>query len=279
MRLRTVLLTALTLAAAVPCVQAQTFDWSGAYLGVNAGAVVNHKTRFDQATAQLPNNTTAVALGLRPYGAQLEGSGFLGGAQIGYNFDPSVMGDMFGGHMVLGAEADVAYTDLDQTNTASNTTLYGPLDTLGTTPTTRVNTFNSELKYLGPVRGRLGWSFDNMLVYGTGGFAYGDARRRITFYGPNANTTPFFQGGSNGMKTGSTYGGGVEWAIPTESAFNMLNFFHSSAVTLKIEYLHYDLGSDTLNYPGVNGGAALGGYTSRVRTDGDLVRAGVNYKM
>ena len=47
-----------------------------------------------------------------------------------------------------------------------------------------------------------------------------------------------------------------------------MNFFHSSAVTLKAEYIHYDLGR-------VNTGAIFGS----TKTDGNLVRGGINYKL
>ena len=124
----------------------------------------------------------------------------------------------------------------------------------------------------------MGFAYNTLLIYGTGGYAYGDVQRRTTYYGPNAPTTPFFTGQSNGMRSGIAYGGGVEYAVPTDSFFNRFNVFHASGVTLKAEYLHYDLGADTLTFPGVNGGSTIGGYTSRVRSDGDLVRAGINYK-
>lgn len=55
----------------------------------------------------------------------------------------------------------------------------------------------------------------------------------------------------------------IEYAIPTTS---FVNVFHSSAVTLKAEYLHYDLGRNG----NVNGSS---------RVDGNLVRGGINYKL
>ena len=128
------------------------------------------------------------------------------------------------------------------------------------------------------MRGRVGFAFNQVLIYGTGGFAYGDVTRRTTYFGPNAAATPFFTGTSNGLKTGYAYGGGIEYALPTNSFLSAFNFFHASAVTLKAEYLHYDLGRDSFTLAGVNGGAGIGGYTSRVRTEGDLARAGINYK-
>ena len=66
----------------------------------------------------------------------------------------------------------------------------------------------------------------------------------------------------NKIATGYAYGGGLEYAIPTTS---FVNVFHSSAVTLKAEYIRYNLGSQ-----------ALGNGT--VRNTGNLVRGGINYK-
>jgi len=246
---------------------ADTFDWSGPYVGVNAGAAINGDTSFRDTTGDLPNNVNALNQGLRPVANTVKDSGFTGGAQIGYNLNRR--------GLLLGVEADINYTDLDKTETLSNTSNFGPLGTPSATPVTRDNQYRGKLDYLGTVRARLGLTFDRVLVYGTGGLAYGRINQETIYYGPNAGDTPFFAGRNRKTDLGGVYGGGVEFAMPTES---FLNFFNSSAVTVKAEYLHYDLGYRNLRFPGVNGGANIGGYDSRVRTDGDVVRAGINYK-
>jgi outer membrane immunogenic protein len=264
--------------ATAPSGDSSAFNWTGPYVGTNFGGDINRATRFDRTTGALPNNTTALTLGLRPVGHAVIGNSLTGGAQVGYNWE---LGNRFrfgGAHTVIGAETDAEYMGARRTDTLSNTTLYGPLDTLGTTPTMRVNEYQSGLDFLGTVRGRVGVAYNTSLLYLTGGYAYGDVQRRETFYGPNASNTPYFTGASNGVKSGYTYGAGVEIAVPTDSFLNRLNVFHSSGVTIKAEYLHYDLGSDTVSVPGVNGGATIGGYASRVRTDGNTLRAGLNYK-
>ncbi|MBB4858240.1 outer membrane immunogenic protein [Novosphingobium chloroacetimidivorans] len=243
------------------------FDWSGPYVGVNAGAAINGDTSFRDTTGDLPNNTNALNQGLRPVANTVNDKGFTGGAQIGYNLARQ--------GLLLGVEADLAYTDLDKSEVLSNTTNFGPLGTPSATPVTRDNQYRGKLDYLGTVRARLGLTFDRLLVYGTGGLAYGRINQETIYYGPNAGDTPFFAGRNRKTDLGGVYGGGVEFAMPTES---FLNFFNSSAVTVKAEYLHYDLGYRNLRFPGVNGGATIGGYNSRVRTDVDLVRAGINYK-
>lgn len=284
---------AAALAATASSVHAQSLDtagsaftWTGAYVGLNVGDNYDAATRFDRTTGALPNNTTALTLGLRPVQHAVHTNGFTGGAQVGYNYQ---LGDRYGlgalglgggghGGIVVGVETDVAFSDTRKSDTLSNTTNFGPLDTLGATPNTRVNQYQGNLNYLGTVRGRVGYAYDHVLVYGTGGLAYGAVDRRATFFGPNTPGTPFFTSDGSGTRAGVAYGGGIEFALPTGGIFDRFNFAHVSAVTIKAEYLRYDLGADTFTMPGVNGGATIGSYTARVRTDGDLVRGGINYK-
>jgi outer membrane immunogenic protein len=134
------------------------------------------------------------------------------------------------------------------------------------------------LDYLGTVRGRLGWLFTpTLLVYGTGGFAYGGASLNISqmsyddagFFGAG-----FGVAGRNVGATGWT-AGGLEWMfMPNWSA--------------KAEYLYYDLGTISANLgpvaglnltafavPGSLGFANVSQVSTRV--SGNVVRAGVNY--
>ncbi len=83
-------------------------------------------------------------------------------------------------------------------------------------------------------------------------------------------------GSRSRIETGYAYGGGVEYALPTDS---FLNFFKSNAVTLKAEYIRYDLGSRNLLVASTGAPLSPGvGYFSRFRTEGSLVRAGLNFK-
>ena len=197
------------------------FTWTGLYLGGNAGYAFNAHTNVGGASS----------------------NGFTGGGQVGYNVQigntPFLgglggFGGAGGGGLVIGAEADAAYTDLRQ-----NLVLGG------------LN-YNARTDFVGTARGRVGIAFGELLVYGTGGFAYGGVHNSIGAVSVDT------------IRTGYTYGGGLEYAIPTTS---FVNVFHSSAVTLKAEYLHYNLGS-----------ANNGGFGS-TKTDGNLVRAGINYKL
>ncbi len=100
-------------------------------------------------------------------------------------------------------------------------------------------------------------------------FAYGSVNDAASLAPPIGS----YFGTTNSLRTGYAYGGGVEYAIPTAS---FVNFFNSSAVTIKAEFIHYDLGSQTVILNNAAGGLP---YTDRIRTSGNLVRAGINYKI
>ena len=231
------------------------FTWSGAYFGINAGYAFGHEGQF---------KTTTVAPGLNTRNQTTSNDGFTGGGQIGYNYQIAGTG------IVLGIEADAAYTDLDRTRTLVYGFDGGRLVLDGAALGPSITNYRSSLDYLGTVRGRVGYAFNQFLIYGTGGFAYGGVDNRVSVQGVPGG--PILASGRRSTtETGYAWGGGVEYALPTGS---FLNFFRSSAVTLKAEYLHYDLGRSNV---AINTGAANVA-NSRVSNDGDLVRVGLNYK-
>jgi outer membrane immunogenic protein len=99
----------------------------------------------------------------------------------------------------------------------------------------------------------------------TGGLAYGESQHHIAMLGAAGNLQ--FAGDRSDTKTGYTVGGGVEYAV-------------TNNVTLKGEYLFYDLGSDTVNVAVVPGSGGAGtGYNSNYDDNGHIVRVGLNYKL
>jgi len=232
------------------------FTWSGAYFGLNAGyAYTESDTIRTVGIGTLQNNVNNL---LRSPAVRLPQDGFTAGGQVGYNYQFTP-----GSGIVVGIEADAAYTDLQRTGVQS---IFRP----AFNPNVLTNTYRTDLSFLGTVRGRVGYAFDRVFVYGTGGFAYGDVTQRVGFQ-TGAPLTYF--GNRSRIDTGYAYGGGIEYALPTDS---VLNFFRSSAVTLKAEYLRYDLGSHNLLVGSV-GGPGIG-YISRFRTEGGIARAGLNFK-
>ena len=223
------------------------FTWTGAYFGIDAGAAFDNREKFTTL------NNTAILGG----NSSFSDSGFSAGGQIGYNYEFQGFGGGFGGPgsgIVVGFEADAMYMDTDKSiNLLQN----------GNT-----QSFRSGLDFLGTARGRVGYAFNTFLIYGTGGFAYGDVNSRVVSV---FNGTTDVQRAS-GFNTGYVYGGGIEYALPTGS---FLNFFHSSAVTLKAEYLRYELDSSNLRDTDVNT-VNLPNY--KVKNDGNIARIGLNYK-
>ncbi len=142
------------------------FTWTGFYVGVNAGFGFN------------TNDEDVFVPGIGFVGSNNDG-GFVGGAQIGYNYQI--------GQLVIGVETDLQYADLG--GSSDNAFFVGGV---------LYNNSGSD-NYFGTVRARLGLAVDRALLYVTGGFAYGDV---------GGNT--FGGGSSNG---GWTFGGGLEYAI------------------------------------------------------------------
>ncbi|KQP96197.1 hypothetical protein ASF57_00005, partial [Methylobacterium sp. Leaf117] len=147
--------------------------------------------------------------------------GFTGGGQIGYNYQFTP-----GSGVVVGIEADAQYVDFGRSR---NNSILTPGFTAVPGVTFVDPRGTASLDYFGTVRGRLGYAFDRTLVYGTGGFAYGAGSNERSFGG--------FRGNDD-FRTGWAAGGGIEYALPTDS---FLNFFRSSAVTLKVEGLYVNL--------------------------------------
>ena len=271
-------LTAVASAADLPrraappvFVPVPVFTWTGFYAGFNAGYGFDASSNSQPtvigvngaSTLVLPGTTAAIA-----FSNGQSNDGFVGGGQVGYNYQFTP-----GSGVVIGVEADAQYVDFGRDRNRFSST--GPL--------AAQQVFNpagvSGLDYFGTVRGRLGYAFDRTLVYGTGGFAYGSGGGRD--FGLTNSSRDDFQ-------TGWAAGGGVEYALPTDS---FLNFFKSSAVTLKIEGLYVNLdqgnrnnGAFAVNNVGnvvttTSPGVVLVSGGRQVRdTEFAVVRAGLNYK-
>jgi len=247
------------------------FTWTGFYAGFNAGYGFDASSSNAPTVIGVNSASTLVRPGTTAAIAFSNGSrndGFTGGGQIGYNYQFTP-----GSGVVVGIEADAQYVDFGRERNRFAAT--GPLAAQQVFNPTGV----SGLDYFGTVRGRLGYAFDRTLVYGTGGFAYGSGGGR-DFGLTNASRDDF--------QTGWAAGGGIEYALPTDSFFN---FFKSSAVTFKVEGLYVNLDQGNRNngaFAVNNAGATIttsspgvvlvsGGRQVR-ETEFAVVRAGLNYK-
>ena len=167
-------------------------------------------------------------------------SGFIGGAQAGYNWQAA--------NWVYGIE-----TDIQGSSQRDNRTCI-----LSCSPALFA-AYDAKLPWFGTVRGRLGYSVGSTLFYATGGFAYGNIKTNINF--TNATLVNI-----SGSKAGWTVGAGIE------TPFTLLGLLGPNWTT-KTEYLYVDLGSVT-STPFVAGGATLIA-SSGVKEH--IYRTGVNY--
>ena len=221
--------------APVPYVAVPVFTWTGFYVGVNAGYgwhddnnddFLNNGLGFNGLGTGLAVQTNA---GLQPvvpltgnnFGVFDNGrrgrDGFVGGGQVGYNYQFTP-----GSGFVIGIEADAQYADFRRNDddffgsgalvasvasaaTAASSRLlpWRPLRPapaspiqpgVGTGALGNVALFNGglggfggfgtglngrrDIEWFGTVRGRVGYAWDRLLVYATGGLAYTDRGNR-----------------------------------------------------------------------------------------------------
>jgi outer membrane immunogenic protein len=168
-------------------------DWTGFYIGAHAGAA----WQFAQNNQDPYNDKTAPAT--------TTNTGFIGGGQIGYNFQR--------GNFVYGLEADISGLSGKGTGTINDFT--------GSTYSA-----SNQVRWLSTVRARLGLAVGDTMVYATAGVAFGGVKNNVTI-------NPFNCCGSEGTRTysesktraGLAVGGGVShmwdrnWIVSLEGMF------------------------------------------------------------
>jgi outer membrane immunogenic protein len=211
------------------------FSWTGPYVGLTLGGGWVDRNR-DNNWGNWGNNNNGT------------NAGVVGGLTLGYNYQLTPL-------FVVGLETDFQGTSIG--SGGNNNNWWGGL-----------GADRTRVPWFGTVRGRLGLALldSRLLIYGTGGFAYGEVSR--------SNLGWWWGNNNNNIHTGWTAGGGVEWAfLPNWSA--------------KIEYLYSELDNSNNNnnnnlllISGVDVDTPfIGAYgvngNRRVRIN--TVRAGVNY--
>jgi outer membrane immunogenic protein len=131
------------------------YNWSGFYIGGNLGGAWS--SGWSSTSNPVPSE---VFVGFPPMSFSNTASGVIGGGQIGYNWQ-------FNGNWLLGVETDFQGAHLQSGSTVSPVPLS---PTAGGGFALNSSEFmNRELDWFGTVRGRLGLTFDRLLIYGTGG--------------------------------------------------------------------------------------------------------------
>ena len=180
---------------------------------VNAGGQFGHSEDKDLDNYNFPD---------KPWG--YSESGFIAGEQIGFNWQS--------GWLVLGPEVDAGYMNLDGRGIEAGV----PSDTFG----------ESRSDFYATFRGRVGVALNCWLFYATGGGIGVNEHVRVV--------DNIIAGGVNGgpdtidasrrdFDWGYTVGGGVE---------RMFDFW-GRRWSLKVEYLYFNLGSETFSAISGNG--------------------------
>ncbi len=244
------------------------YNWAGLYLGGFAGASwgINNWTMISG-----PNDTP-------PIGNVVSGStspknaGWLAGAQIGYNFRV--------GDWVLGPEADVTWTNQKGAAacpTSLNQQSAGLLTFIntffGAPPATYpVGLFQCNNDRASPIvtlTGRIGHSFDRVMVYAKGGGAWTHDGYSITFNSPPATVTPFappmpanfLVRSASDDRFGWTVGAGFEFGI-------------TQRLSTKVEYDYFNFGTKTLVFAD-----PIVPVTASVKEAINQVKIGLNYRI
>jgi outer membrane immunogenic protein len=223
------------------------FDWTGFYIGGHAGYVWN------DPTARFAANFPQSDLPTLPFGTAFHprGDGPLGGFQAGFNFQT--------GSVVFGLEADWSWIDAK-----GSTFLVGSDPALGNPPGYTYSTAE-KLNSLATLRARFGFTpSDRLLIFVTGGLAYGEVLDSSSL-NIAAGGGIFYTGSHSSWRTGWTVGGGGEYAL-------------SDNWLVKLEYLYYDLGSQTVIGPRSPAIAFPYATQTTFNTIGHIIRIGMNYK-
>jgi outer membrane immunogenic protein len=222
------------------------FTWTGLYVGIHGGYATGDwdgTLTYDPGTGPLNGI-------FDPAHRSIDGDGFTGGIQAGFNWQTR-------SPIVIGLEADVSWADLDGDNNFLTKDGF-------------VNwRIKQELDWYATVRGRLGYSFGRFLIYGTGGVAFGktEADEVVTQCClPPDNITA--RASADDDRIGWAAGAGLEWMIRPNWS-------------LKGEWLHVDLGDGDQRFVGTN--FITNGKHTTDSFPGDLefdtFTVGLNYKL
>jgi outer membrane immunogenic protein len=245
------------------------YSWTGFYVGGNIGYSWG-KADTDVA---IPGFTVDGTFDLDIPGATVSDSsklkGIIGGGQVGYNVQT--------GYWVFGLELDwqASGEKGGATRSAAFDVGEGFCPTICTVAQgTATTQYEAKILWFGTARGRVGYAADGLLLYGTGGLAYG----RVKVAGTNTVTgvvtdcfiddcdiTPLAAATAfdrSKVNIGWTLGAGIE------GAFAQLRNW-----TWKLEYLYLDLGSLDASVV-----TPLGTLTTHTRFTDHVVRLGLNVR-
>ncbi len=204
-------------ASVQPPILTPAYNWTGFYVGLNAGYSSGEQTPLSMFSGNFE-------------GFDYSSSGWLGGLTAGAQIQS--------GHVVLGLESDIAWTNITGSGSGPVSLLNVPIGTA---------TISSKLSSISTVRTRFGYAAENWLFYGTGGVAITNEKSTVVTSSFVCNGPGVLSCASrDDYHLGLAAGGGVEYGMTPN-------------LTTKLEYL----------WVGASAGNTL-------KTN--IVRAGINYR-
>ena len=203
---------------------APIFTWTGVYVGGQIGyAFAKQNANYGDSVggySSFSQNT----------------DGVIGGAHVGYNLQLN--------QFVVGLEGSVDGTSISKN---AHLGLFGGADP--------AVSYNVSSDVQGSIRGRVGYAWDRVLIYATGGVAFAGTKINVS--------TPFSYDSASNSRVGWTVGGGVEYAV-------------TNNWSIRAEYRYSDFGHPTF-YPTNLSALEPGVYFQR-QLKQNQVQAGFSYK-
>jgi outer membrane immunogenic protein len=223
------------------------YNWTGWYVGANAGAHMSrdNDSATDSSDANFIPGNIVLLNQAAPF--NLTQSGFAGGGHIGYNWQSS--------NFVYGLEAD--FDALTGTVTRN---LIQPIivDTVQFTDSAKDN-------WMSTARARAGFAFNQFLIFGTAGLAVSNWQLNHTFAQIAGGGTTNGATSQTVTRAGWAVGGGVEYAL--------INNW-----SIRGEYLHADFRTVSSSLTSTQGGAFPTVFSHSEKLTEDVVRGGISYK-
>jgi outer membrane immunogenic protein len=233
-------------------------SWTGFYIGGSGGGIWTDESAGIAAGGN-PGGISTPTQAAIARSLDLHSQSWIFGGDVGYNWQM--------GQWVYGLEADFSGTGLDPTGGVTNQAFFGNPNN----PKFVTTSGEGKLDWLGTARARLGVLADpHMLFYVTGGFAYGHTRETVgvaTSGGYAANGLFNLAATNSATSTGWAAGLGGEDEVAPDW-------------TVRVEWLHYDLGSlSALLVRSPNNVPPPGFSASETYSFvGNIVRGGINHK-
>lgn len=186
--------------------------WQGFYIG---GHVGYGEADFDANASALfwedPNSNFILDEGeesiFESFRSSLTADGIIGGAQAGYNFQA--------GSLVFGIEGDISFADWDRSSIVFDEDFDDYDNFVPDAEGRAIGAASVDVDMLASVRGRLGYAFDSVMIYGTGGVAWADASARgtIDVYDGDGEFVETLSSKKDFDDIGFVVGGGLGWMV------------------------------------------------------------------